>query len=169
MKPSFETCVIAALTVSIVLWKEATPKTQFPSIEELVRIELGRILAQKDVRSKHRLSFAPSTMVMLRAEPWDVSVSALLDGYKNDVVKSGANIENVGEDLLRFGHMDMFMLPPKVRSVNTEGDLADLVADVGETLNVTQDGTLETARNMAYETYTGVHNVMTRKSVFRSQ
>jgi hypothetical protein len=80
----FKEHVAVALSIAILLWKDATPTTAFPSIDELVKIELGRVLSHPHLF--HEFPWLRSRIqpmqAMLTAEPWDVDPPELLRMYE---------------------------------------------------------------------------------------
>lgn len=79
----FSTHVAIAVTVSVLLWKDATPHAAFPPVLDIVKIELGRVLGHPAVVREHpwlRSRLAP-IQHHLTSEPWDVDPPKLLRDY----------------------------------------------------------------------------------------
>jgi hypothetical protein len=80
----FAANVAIAVAVSILLWKDATPRAGFPPIRDVVTIELGRVLGHPAVMREHpwlRSRLAPIQR-HLASEPWDVDAPRLLSEYE---------------------------------------------------------------------------------------
>lgn len=181
MVASLETYCTAAVCVSLLLWQDAMPTTKFPSVDELLRIELGRVLGCKHVRNKYRLGFSPFTAAQLHAEPWHVEPRELMASFKRDVRASLASrqnasscVEDVGGELVRYAHEDRFMIPPKVRLLQAPSHpaLQRLVTGVAKALQTEEeDGGLvdtDTAQKMVYDAYTAIHSTLVLAPVMHS-
>ena len=76
--------IATAVSLAILLWKDATPETTFPPTRELVKIELGRILAHNNLMQSFRWlrsALGPRLLEKLAAEPWQVKPKSLMRGY----------------------------------------------------------------------------------------
>lgn len=80
----FKRDVCTALTVSISLWKDATPSVQFPDVSELLKIELGRVLCHPKVFAEIpglRVCIGADLIHRLQLPPWHIEPRELLDEY----------------------------------------------------------------------------------------
>lgn len=110
VEATFKNNVAIAVSISILLWKDATPMTTFPSIDELVRIELGRVLSHVSVLAdfpwlRGRLA---SIWGQLTSEPWYVHPPDLLKQYIR-AVETPSNpsvIEAVGNSIRNTSFTD---------------------------------------------------------------
>lgn len=160
-----EAYVCAALGVSIQLWKDATPTVRFPRPKELVRIELGRVLACKALQHRLGLTLSPHTRAECLAEPWDIDCSALLQAFVRDVMASRLDAQTVGTLLVERAHEDHFMLPPKQRSVHSKDDLQPLIKGIVACFPGPHDCSAhnDAITTLAYETYHGIHSAILRR------
>lgn len=99
--------VAIALAVAILLWKDATPGSFFPSTEELAKIELGRILAHPIVFREHpwlKSRIAPLHRELV-SEPWDVDILGMLERYKT-MLKTDEELKEVGASIRHSSFAD---------------------------------------------------------------
>jgi hypothetical protein len=135
MSDTFENDVAVAVSIAILLWKDATPSTSFPSIDELVKIELGRVLTHPQVLREY--PWLHSRLVplesALRSEPWNVTPHLLLEQYVA-VLRDAAEIKLVGQALLEMSFVDPAF---------------DMIRRQGKRPRATADTMIETARGVA--------------------
>lgn len=86
---SFDVSVAKCVALSILLWRDATPRCKFPPMKELVSIELTRLFGDPSVlREVPGLPAALETGGVARQlvlNPWDVDARELLAAYKKAV------------------------------------------------------------------------------------
>ena len=89
---SFDVSIAKCVTLSILLWRDATPGCQFPPMKELVSIELTRLFGDPSIlRGVPGLPAALETGGVARVlalNPWDVDPRDLLRAYKKAVPSS---------------------------------------------------------------------------------
>lgn len=105
---SFHVSIAAAVTKSILLWRDATPNVRFPKTDELVKIELGRILGHPRVIENvpgMRAVIGYALSLKLGDEPWNVDPPALLQAFVNSM-GTGPMLELAGDEMLVNGHLD---------------------------------------------------------------
>ena len=107
MSIEFKNNVAIAVSLAILLWKDATPSTPFPKIVELVKIELGRILSHRHVLAEipwlqQRLSPLQHD---LSSEPWNVDPPVLIDNYIA-LLTNPMELELVGQMIRDISHAD---------------------------------------------------------------
>ena len=83
---SFRRAVADAVTLSILLWKDATPSCTFPALKELVASELSRILWKPELGRAipglvAAIRCAPGLVDALNADPWDIDPKDVLHRY----------------------------------------------------------------------------------------
>lgn len=130
----FASNVAIAVTVSILLWKDATPHAGFPPVRDLVAIELGRILGHPGVMREHpwlQSRLAPIRK-QLESEPWDVDAPQLLRDY---------------EACLRPDERDAVGL--SVRDTTHADPTFDMIRRHGTKPRATPDTIIRTARKVA--------------------
>jgi hypothetical protein len=131
----FKNNVTVAVSIAILLWKDATPTASFPKTEELVKIELGRILTHPHVLRefpwlRQRLGSIESD---LTSEPWDVIPHLLLEQYIQ-AIRNPADLELVGRAL-----RDMTFTDPAF----------DMIRRQGKKPRATAESMISTARGVA--------------------
>lgn len=149
----FRQYLVAALAVSIALWKDATPLVRFPSTEELVKIELGRVLSCARVLKRHGFRPSPGLESCMKAEPWHVDVPALVSMYENELRSQDKDLDVIGKDLALHAHEDSYMLSPKLRSMS-EADVETLVRKITRVLDTKES---RVSLSVALETYESIH------------
>lgn len=84
-----EAAVVKALTLSILLWEDATPTATFPPLNELVSIETSRLLGDpRLIRTVPGLAAALETAGvgrMLQLNPWEISAKELLSSFSRAI------------------------------------------------------------------------------------
>lgn len=105
----FRADVATALAVSVLLWRDAMPASQsLPGMDEMARIELGRILTHRNVLHDVpglRAIIGPALLGRLHAEPWNIEDPvALLEEYMH---RAHDHLPAVGRELMRSGHQDV--------------------------------------------------------------
>ena len=139
----FESTVAKAITLSILLWKDATPTCTFPEMSELVSIELMRILG--DPNYLRTVPGLPSALevsgvsAQLTKNPWDVEAQSLLSSYVRAVPKESlALLEVLIEEQ---GHKDVVldMIRYRKKTATNSKETIDAISKaVCEVLGVTQ-------------------------------
>lgn len=130
----FTTNVAIAVTVSILLWKDATPRAGFPPIREIVRIELGRVLGHPHVMHEHpwlRSRLSP-VQRQLASEPWDVDPPRLLRDYEALLTSDERNAVGLS-----------------IRDTTYVDPTFDMIRRRGSKPRATAESILTTARNVA--------------------
>ena len=132
---SFKNNVAVAVALVILLWKDATPMTSFPKTEELVKIELGRVLAHQAVLRE--LPWLRSRLIplstALHSEPWDVTPHMLLDRYVH-VIRNQDEFDSIGE---------------AIRELSFSDPAFDIVRRHGKKPTATAESMILTARGVA--------------------
>jgi hypothetical protein len=103
----FKNDVAIALSLSILLWKDATPTASFPNTDELVKIELGRVLAHPHIFRELPWLRARVNPIYgaLMSEPWDVDPPNLLERYTR-VLTNPTEFELVGRAIKDMSFAD---------------------------------------------------------------
>jgi len=140
---TFENDVAVAVAVAILLWKDATPGTPFPPVEELVKIELGRILSHPIVLREYpwlRSRLHPLQSLLL-AEPWDVDIPLLLKKY-SEVFKTDEERTCIGASIRQSSFadpaFDMIRRNGRLPKAKAE-DMIIMARDVADVLGLTED------------------------------
>ena len=138
---TFKIDVAAAVTKSILLWRDATPAVKFPKPLELVKIELGRILGHRSVIQVVpglRAYMSRPLILQLSDEPWDVDPPALLRLYI-ETVSNGPILELAGNEMLRSAHIDAtygILCRSGKPALATESDFTRHAAQIAKILDV---------------------------------
>jgi len=152
--------VVTALVLSILFWKDSTPETSFPSILELVKIELGRVLSHRNLFRDFpwlRSALGNRLVDELAAEPWDVNPEALMRRYTAAIPEDRrAELGQAIREATLFDDPAFVML---VRRRNLPSATADSIlstsAQVAEVLGV--DGSdpfiADTVREMYHQVF----------------
>jgi hypothetical protein len=104
----FRVDLARALVVSILLWRDSVAATtKFPSVRELVRIELGRILTHPSIAEafqgfRAKLGVLYNTLAI--AEPWDIHTSSVLRAFESRFAPS--ELEVIGRAMAASAHHD---------------------------------------------------------------
>lgn len=108
---SFDVSVAKCVALSILLWRDATPRCQFPPMKELVAIELTRLLGDPTiVRAVPGVAAALETggvARILALNPWDVDSRVLLETYRKAV--PAAMLKQVQLLVEDRGHKDVVL------------------------------------------------------------
>ena len=125
MTEAFKNDVAVAVSIAILLWKDATPMTSFPDTDELVKIELGRVLTHPHVFREY--PWLQHTLTPLQgalfSEPWNVTPHLLLDQYVA-LIKGSSDFENIGRALV-----DMSFVDPAFGMIRRQGKKPRATAD----------------------------------------
>ena len=135
MDRDFKNNVAVAVSIAILLWKDATPTASFPNIEELVKIELGRVLTHPEVLREFpwlRQRLLPLESA-LASEPWGVTPHLLLERYMH-VMQNPMERELVGRAL-----RDTTFVDPAF----------DMIRRQGKKPRATAESMISTARGVA--------------------
>lgn len=151
---SFQTYLTAALAVSLGVWKDTTPTTKFPPIKELLKIELGRVLATSHVLKKHGFRPSPRLRSKMLAEPWEVDISDLLSEYLTEIEFQKIDSMDLAKDLLEYAPLEQFGLPPKTKSTDS---FDKVTRDISKVLKGTDP---IRASALALEKYTAIHSCL---------
>ena len=169
----FEKDVAVALAVAILLWKDATPGTTFPTVEELVKIELGRVVSHPIVLREYpwlRSRLGPLQTLLL-AEPWDVDIPLLLEKYQG-IFRTDEERKAVGASIRQSSFadpaFDMIRRNGRLPKAKAE-DMIVMARDVAKVLGLPED----THRDIEYGTrdqYTTIYSQLypVRKSEEKS-
>ena len=147
--------IAGSIAVCVSIWKDAQPGTRFPSVDELVRIEIGRVLGSREVLRNIPGSLRHS----LNAEPWDMDPRALVAQVESFAVRSGKNIAVLGREYLDNGHLNDAAMsiitrrPAKLRiQLHDREDFDSLVHEVARVL-----GTGTQQCEQAWDVYRSVY------------
>ena len=157
--------VAAALAISVAIWKDATPTVKFPSMTELARIELGRLLGVVVKNPSYRAYVSSGTQALLAKEPWDaLKPNVLLDFFVNNIQSSDAYLHHrIGREILLEGHKDAAFdmvcrrgLPPTAST----HDFEKLTKETSKVLGVPWTATIHTT---AADVYGALYARLTKK------
>jgi hypothetical protein len=107
----FTHTVAKSIALSILLWKDATPTCTFPTISELVSIELMRLLSEP--RTLRTVPGLPGALEVsgvgatLTKNPWEVEAHALLSSFIAAVPKE--TLDTVELLIDEQGHKDVVL------------------------------------------------------------
>jgi hypothetical protein len=135
MTDAFKNDVAVSVSIAILLWKDATPTTSFPSVCELVKIELGRVLTHPHVFREYpwlRNTLTPLHSA-LHSEPWDVTPHVLLEQYVA-LIKNTPQFSDVGRAFVEMSFIDPAF---------------DMIRRQGQTPRATAESMITTARGVA--------------------
>jgi hypothetical protein len=138
---AFKIDVAAAVTKSILLWRDATPAVKFPKPLELVKIELGRILGHRSVIHEVpaiRAYMTRPLLIQMADEPWDIDPSSLLRSFIA-AVPNGPILEQAGAEMLRIAHVDAtygMLCRSGKPALATENDFTRLATQIAKILNM---------------------------------
>lgn len=91
---------VAALTVSALVWQDATPSVKLGDATELAKIEIGRILTQPVALKETGIRLDPAFRARLSLPPWEIGCPrALLEDFA-----ATYGVERDGRRFLEFAH-----------------------------------------------------------------
>lgn len=155
----FKRTVAKSVALSILLWRDAAPKSKFPSYSEIVSIELGRLMTDPGLfRCVPGLKASMDTSgatPLLNQNPWEVDPRQLLDTFVT-ALKSPLAMSAAEYFIKDQGHRDVCLDLIKYRNkpqTNCEYDIREVTAGVCKALGLDQESDDEVGR--AYdEVYT---------------
>lgn len=159
---AFKIDVAAAVTKSILLWRDATPAVKFPKPLELVKIELGRILGHRAVIQEVpsiRAYMTRPLLIQMADEPWDIDPSSLLRSFIA-AVTNGPILEQAGAEMLRSAHVDAtygILCRSGKPALATENDFTRLATQIAKILDIAPKHA-NTISIKAREAYTEMHS-----------
>lgn len=160
-RSQFSVNVAVALSVAILLWKDATPLESFPEVDELVRIELGRVLTHPAVLAecpwlRQRIELLWGD---LWKEPWDVDPPSILEKY-TQTFKTSDEWRAVGNAVRQSTYVD-----PAFDIIRRQGkrpraqaeDIITTADGVATSLNIKDQRDQDQVINGTRERYYGIY------------
>jgi hypothetical protein len=159
--------IVNAISVNILLWKDATPYGSFPrDVLEPVKIELPRILVRNMPR--HVLSTLGYTWVdnVSNKEPWNVDAPALFKHFIEKVSDDPVAIELVIDVLQHEAYRDcvlsMIKYTHKPPTMTSDDDtLVDLATRVSRAVGY-EPTNIQAMAQTIKEQYTTIHSELIR-------
>lgn len=97
--------VAAAMAISLAMWRDATPTVKFPSMTEMAKIELGRLLGIPLKNPEFRSSISPHWQHELLKPPWQVREPVdLLDAFVKDIRGDAYTHYLIGKEIMAQAH-----------------------------------------------------------------
>ena len=160
--PSFDISVAKCVALSILLWRDATPKAQFPPMKELVPIELTRLLGDPSIlRGVPGLPAALETggvARILARNPWDVDARDLLATFKKAV--PAPMLEEVQRLIEDRGHKDVVLDMIQYRQ-RTPTNTKERITSIAQAV-CAQLGIRESQEDQVAEAYATVYKDIVR-------
>lgn len=152
MDMDFRRAIAKSVALSILLWRDAAPKTKFPSYSEIVSIELGRLMTDPGLfRAIPGLKAALDTSGatrLLTQNPWDVDPRELLESFLRALVRP-VDMCAAEYYIAEQGHRDVCLDLIKYRNkpqTNGEVDIRDVTVGVCTALGLDHDANDDVGR-----------------------
>lgn len=97
--------VAAAMAISLAMWRDATPTVKFPSMTEMAKIELGRLLSIPLKHPELRRAISPHMQCEFMKPPWHAPDPAdLLDAFVKDIRGDAYTHYLIGKEIMAQAH-----------------------------------------------------------------
>jgi len=140
----FKTRVAAALLLAILVWRDAFPQTKFPSMEELAKIELGRILSNQRALRDAGVQLPTLLSMRMTLPPWEIGEP---DQLLDDVIAATPpeSLDALGKAYLFYGHGEsMLAMARSKQQHGTPDEIKKMARQVLRVLNLEKNTALET-------------------------
>ena len=144
MSPSFESTVARCISVSILLWRDATPNSKFPPMNELVSIEITRLLGEdrlfRAVPGLYSALKLAGVAPLLLLNPWEVNPKEFLTSYKQAL--SAQCLQEVQKNIEEEGYKDVVLSMIKTHNkpqTNSKDTISKVARAVCQELGINEE------------------------------